>query len=121
VPAWRRLLAADGSPREDLATLQDLVATLLQAVPPARRPPLGFDTDLARALADPALLGDAALPPTHPALRAGRLIDRWGNPWLVHPLSGDLIQLRSAGPDGRLFTPDDLVAPNLPPPTEPDK
>ena len=68
-------------------------------------------TDLARALADPDLMGEAALPPTHPVLRDGRLVDRWGSPWLVHPLSSDVIQLRSAGPDRRLFTADDLVAP----------
>lgn len=109
--AGARLLAADGSPREDLAALLDLVDTLLQTVPVMQRPPLGFDTDLARALADPDLMGEAALPPTHPALRAGRLVDRWGSPWLVHPWSSDVIQLRSAGPDRRLFTADDLVAP----------
>lgn len=109
--AGARLLAADGSPREDLAALLDLVDTLLQTVPVMQRPPLGFDTDLARALADPDLMGEAALPANHPALRAGRLVDRWGSPWLVHPLSSDVIQLRSAGPDRRLFTADDLVAP----------
>lgn len=109
--AGARLLAADGSPREDLAALLDLVDALLQTVPVTQRPPLGFDTDLARALADPDLMGEAALPPTHPALRAGRLVDRWGSPWLVHPWSSDVIQLRSAGPDRRLFTADDLVAP----------
>lgn len=114
--AGARLLAADGSPREDLAALLDLVDTLLQTVPVMQRPPLGFDTDLARALADPDLMGEAALPPTHPVLRDGRLVDRWGSPWLVHPLSSDVIQLRSAGPDRRLFTADDLVAPPDPEP-----
>ncbi len=88
-----------------------MVANLLQSVPVNQRPPLGFDTDLARALSDPAWMGDAALPPTHPALREGRLIDRWGRPWLIHPQSADRIQVRSAGPDGKLFTADDLVAP----------
>ncbi len=114
--AWERLLAADGSGREDAFSLRELVDTLLQAVPVNQRPPLGFDTDLARGLVDVTMLGEAALPPTHPALRDGRLIDRWGNPWLVHPLSHDVIQLRSAGPDGRLFTADDLVSPAEVPP-----
>lgn len=109
--SWERLLVADGSPREDLAALADLTTNYLQAVPSARRPALGFNEDLARALTDRDTLGDAALPATHPALEKGQLIDRWGTPWQIHPLSADVIQLRSAGPDGRLYTTDDLVAP----------
>lgn len=115
------MLAADGSAREDLFALRELVDTLLQAVPVDQRPPLGFDSELVRALTAGNLLGDEAMPATHPALRGGRLIDRWGNPWLVHPLSHDVIQLRSAGPDGRLFTADDLVAPKeIPPEPNPE-
>ncbi len=109
--AWQRLLAADGSGREDLAILKELTDAFLQSVPVAQRPPLGFDTDLARILTNIDYLGEEALPTSHPSLRDGRLIDRWGSPWLVHPLSHDVVQLRSAGPDGRLFTADDLVAP----------
>jgi hypothetical protein len=109
--AWERLLAADGTPREDLAALADLTTNYLQAVPSTRRPALGFNEDLARALTDRDTLGDAALPTSHPALVGGRLIDRWGRPWQIHPLAADVIQLRSAGPDGRLYTPDDLFQP----------
>ncbi|MEZ0217381.1 MAG: hypothetical protein ACAH89_09625 [Rariglobus sp.] len=109
--SWERLLVAGGSPREDLAALADLTTNYLQAVPSARRPALGFNEDLARALTDRDTLGDAALPANHPALVGRRLVDRWGRPWQVHPLSADVLQLRSAGPDGRLYTPDDLVAP----------
>jgi hypothetical protein len=109
--SWERLLVTGGSPREDLAALADLTTNYLQAAPSARRPALGFNEDLARALTDRDTLGDAALPATHPALVGGQLIDRWGRPWQVHPLSADVLQLRSSGPDGRLYTPDDLVAP----------
>ncbi|MBC8040048.1 MAG: hypothetical protein H7Y06_05860 [Opitutaceae bacterium] len=109
--SWERLLVADGSPREDLAALADLTTNYLQAIPSARRPALGFNEDLARALTDRDTLGDAALPATHPALVKGQLIDRWGTPWQVHPLAADVLQLRSAGPDRRLYTADDLVAP----------
>jgi hypothetical protein len=109
--SWERLLVADGSPHEDLAALADLTANYLQAVPSASRPALGFNADLARALADRDTLGDAALPATHPALVNGQLIDRWGTPWQIHPLAADVLQLRSAGPDRRLYTADDLVTP----------
>ncbi len=116
--SWERLLVADGSPREDLAALVDLTTNYLQAVPSSRRPALGFNEDLARALVDRDALGDAALPANHPALIEGKLVDRWGRPWQVHPLSANVLQLRSAGPDGRLYTPDDLVAPPSPPGSE---
>ena len=109
--AWERLLAADGSPAEDLAALRDLVAGYLQSGLGAARRTIGFNEDLIPALTDPAALGEAALPADHPAIRDGRLLDRWGTPWQVHPLAGDLIQLRSAGPDRRLYTADDLVTP----------
>lgn len=111
VMAWERLLAADGSPREDLAALGDLVDGYLQSGLGNARRSIGFNEDLVPALTDSEALGDAALPPGHPAIREGRLIDRWGTPWQVHPLAKDLVQLRSAGPDRRLYTADDLVAP----------
>ncbi len=117
--AWERLLAADGSPAEDLAALGDLVTGYLQAGLGDARRTIGFNEDLIPALTDPSALGDSALPADHPAIRGGRLLDRWGTPWQVHPLAGNLIQLRSAGPDRRLYTADDLVAPNPPSPGEP--
>jgi hypothetical protein len=109
--AWERLLAADGSPGEDLAALGDLVAGYLHSGLGEARRGIGFNEDLVPALTDAAALGEAALPAGHPAIRAGRLIDRWGTPWQVHPLARDAIQIRSAGPDRRLYTRDDLVAP----------
>jgi hypothetical protein len=109
--SWERLLAVDGTPSEDLAALAGITINYLQSVPPLRRALLGFNEDLARALVDRDALGEAALPANHPALVAGKLVDRWGRPWQVHPLSVHIIQLRSAGPDGRLYTADDLVEP----------
>ena len=109
--AWERFLAADGSPAEDLAALGDLVSGCLQAGPGDRRRGIGFNEDLVPALIDAVALGEAALPADHPAIRDGRLIDRWGTPWQVHPVAADKIELRSAGPDRRLYTTDDLVAP----------
>ncbi|MBC8008492.1 MAG: hypothetical protein H7067_00160, partial [Burkholderiales bacterium] len=112
--AWERLLAADGSPREDLASIADLVTGYLQSGLGDARRTIGFNENLIPALTDRAALGDAALPTDHPSIREGRLIDRWGTPWQVHPLAADSIQLRSAGPDRRLYTDDDLVTPGAP-------
>ncbi len=39
----------------------------------------------------------------------GELIDRWGSPYFFHQLTRDLMEVRSAGPDGKLWTDDDLL------------
>jgi len=40
------------------------------------------------------------------------LVDRWDNPLHIHPISSDLLEIRSAGPDQKLFTEDDLLEPH---------
>lgn len=39
----------------------------------------------------------------------GELLDAWGHPYFFHAISGTRMEIRSAGPDGRLFTADDIV------------
>lgn len=112
IESWERLLARDGSPQEDRDALADLVTNYLQALPDSRRPPLGTNDEITRALTDRDALGDAALPDNHPGIIGGQLVDRWGNPWHFHQQSADLIEVRSAGPDGRLFTNDDIAPPS---------
>lgn len=109
--AREELLTLEGTAATDLSALADLTKTYLERPASPSRPPIGFNEDLARALTDREALGDSAIPPDHPILRDGQLIDRWGTPWQVHPLSADVIQLRSAGPDRKLYTADDLVTP----------
>ena len=47
-----------------------------------------------------------------PALNeAGQLIDRWGSPLIVHPVSTKVMEIRSAGPDQKAYTDDDLEWP----------
>lgn len=38
----------------------------------------------------------------------GELVDPWGTPYFFHQLSGDLMEIHSAGPDKVMGTPDDL-------------
>ena len=60
------------------------------------------------------LLGNNAkklvfFPRNHPSLNEdGVLLDRWGTPYYFHPLSAQLMDMRTAGPDGNLWTDDDL-------------
>jgi hypothetical protein len=109
---WERILAADGDARGDLRAAHELALDYLRSVPTAQldRQPWAENADLARALTDVEVLGLAALPKDHPALRVGRLIDRWGSPLLLHQVARDHVELRSAGPDRVPYTADDLVA-----------
>lgn len=40
---------------------------------------------------------------------SGELVDAWGTPLFFHQLSGTDTEVRSAGPDRKMWTPDDLV------------
>lgn len=39
----------------------------------------------------------------------GELVDNWGTPFFFHQLSGTEMEIHSAGPDRKMWTPDDLV------------
>jgi hypothetical protein len=106
--SWERLLARDGSPAEDREVLSEMITNLLQTVPLDHRPPLGTNDEITRALTNRESLGDATLPDTHPAIIAGQLVDRWGSSWFFHQQSSGVIEVRSAGPDRRLFSEDDV-------------
>ncbi len=105
------LHAASTAPRDDVRLVGAVLRNYLQSVRGGDAPPLGFNEEIVRALAGANPLGVAFLPPAHPAIDGqGRLCDRWGSPYHFHPLAVDAIEVRSAGPDRRLFTADDLVA-----------
>ena len=75
-----------------------------------RRYPIGGNEDLAAALRGENANRQAFLPAGHRAFdSSGRLVDRWGTPVFVHPLAAREIEFRSAGPDRKLFTGDDIA------------
>ena len=39
----------------------------------------------------------------------GELLDRYGSPYIFHPLKSDVMDLRSRGEDGQLWTADDVA------------
>lgn len=40
----------------------------------------------------------------------GELIDQWATPYFFHQNSADSMDVRSAGPDRKLYTPDDIIS-----------
>jgi hypothetical protein len=53
-------------------------------------------------------------PNKHPRLSSdGEILDFWGKAFFFHQISANQIEIRSSGPDRELYTPDDIVAPQL--------
>jgi hypothetical protein len=51
-------------------------------------------------------------PRKHPRIdAAGNLLDAWGKPFMFHPVSSQHLEIRSHGPDGEIFSSDDIVVP----------
>lgn len=99
-----------GTAADDVRILHEMVANFLAAVKEPYRPPLGINEDFAKAFTGGNRYGDIFLATNHPALNEhGQLIDRWGTPYHFHPRAADAIDVRSAGPDRKLFTEDDVM------------
>ena len=110
-PLAGTLNAATTPPAEDVQILHTLLRQYLRLLHHRQGLPIGNDSDLARALTGRNPMKLVILPADHPALGAdGRLRDRWGTPYFVHPRGNNAFEIRSAGPDRKLFTADDLVA-----------
>lgn len=72
--------------------------------------PVGLNKEIVRTLLGDNPRAAKFLDPATAKLNAqGELLDDWGHPYFFHALSGTVMEVRSAGPDGRVFTPDDLV------------
>lgn len=122
-PALRRLDPPPAAPRSPLADklnapgtdgAQD-VAVVFDLFAHYRERYGGFPTGEDNAAFVNALTGNnpqrlAFLDRSHPSINPrGELVDRWGKPFFFHLQSRESLEVRSAGPDGELYTADDLV------------
>lgn len=72
--------------------------------------PVGTNADITAALTGQNRLRLSLVPLDHPAInREGELCDRWGTPFFFHALSATRMEIRSAGPDGKMWNEDDAV------------
>ncbi len=72
--------------------------------------PTGTNAEITAALTGRNPLRLALVPSDHPAInRDGELCDRWGTPFFFHAESATRMDVRSAGPDRRMWTDDDVV------------
>ena len=72
--------------------------------------PVGTNAEIMKAVSGGNPRGATLGPPEGQTLNPqGELVDRWGSPYFFHQLSGTQMEIRSAGPDKKLYTDDDLV------------
>jgi hypothetical protein len=102
------LNSATGDVHSDLRILNAVFAAYRGAVRGGN--PVGENSEITAALTGKNRLGYAFIPASNPAISPkGELCDRWGTPLFFHQLSGERMEIRSAGPDRRLWTEDDEV------------
>ena len=98
---------SENPPEADLLFIQDVLKTYRAAF---RENPFGGENEeIVAGLTGRNARSLVLLPPDHPAIdEAGRLLDRWGTPYHFHPISREVMDVTSAGPDHQLFTEDDV-------------
>lgn len=107
-------LAKDlNSPSGDIRADLRIVAEVVDAFRtnfPRDGNPVGDNAEITAALTGRNQLRLALIPPAHPAVnRAGELCDRWGTPFFFHAESARKMEIRSAGPDRKMWSADDVV------------
>jgi hypothetical protein len=96
-------------PENDLTLLSRLMENSLLLLKSAANRPLSANEDWASLLRGQNAARERFLPDQHAALGdGGKLVDRWGTPLFFHALGGGRYELRSAGPDKKFWTADDL-------------
>jgi hypothetical protein len=102
------LNSPSGDIHADLRMLNDTFIALRGATRGLN--PTGENAEITAVLTGRNRLGFAFIPPDCGAIDAkGQLVDRWGTPYFFHQLSGEKMEIRSAGPDRELWTADDEV------------
>jgi hypothetical protein len=97
-----------GDIHEDLRTIEEIFRQYRSST--RQLNPVGENAEITAVLTGRNRLDFAFIPPNHPAINArGELCDRWGTPYFFHALSGTQMEIRSAGPDRKLWTADDEV------------
>jgi hypothetical protein len=107
------LNAPGSTAHDDIAIIEDLLGWYSRLV--RKGNPSGLNHDIVRQMqgANPAKL--AVLPRIFPGLTEdGEIADRWGTPYFFHCVSDRQIEIRSAGPDRKFWTEDDIATPEFP-------
>jgi hypothetical protein len=97
------------TPENDLTLMSHLMENSVLLLKSAAHRPLGGNEDWARFLLGKNAAHERFLPDNHQAVNnREQLVDRWGAPLFIHALGGGRYEIRSAGPDQKMWTADDL-------------
>lgn len=100
------------SPEGDIAIIQELL-TVYRRANGGSNPIGGSHEEIIEQMCGKNAKKLAVLPPDLHCINAeAQLLDRWGTPYFFHPLSGQVMEILSAGPDRQFWTEDD-IAPDL--------
>ncbi len=108
-PPLDRLNDPATSVTNDLKILRELFFNYQMLVKDSSGNPRGTHEEILRALQGRNRAHLVFVPTNHPAVKNGRLVDRWGSPYFFHALSGTSMEIRSAGPDRKIYTADDAL------------
>lgn len=98
-----------GSVQGDLGALAEVIGNFAMLVKGTDPLPLGANEELAAALRGKNAAALEFVSAGSAALNAqGQLVDRWGTPLFFHARARDRVDIRSAGPDGQMWTDDDI-------------
>lgn len=96
----------ESTPEEDLEMVHAVLGNFRRAF---HGNPVGENEEIFAALRGKNPKGIRFLPNSFPGLQeSGKVVDRWGTPWRFHALSGEEMEVLSAGPDCTFGTQDDL-------------
>ena len=102
------LHAPGGNVTADLRIVQAVLEAFRTSFPTEGNP-TGSNAEITAALAGANRLRLVLVPRGHPAINGdGELCDRWGTPYFFHSESRRRTTVRSAGPDRRMWTEDDV-------------
>jgi hypothetical protein len=103
------LNSPNGDIRADLRIVSDVIDAFRTNFPRDGNP-VGDNVEITAALTGKNKLGLQLISPRHPAInKAGELCDRWGTPFFFHAESAHKMEIRSAGPDRKMWNEDDVV------------
>ena len=98
----------EGTLQRDVAIVGSMIAAYRSNYA-GRGNPVGDNREITDTLLGRNPNGIIFLRAGHPAINAqGELCDRWGTPFHFHAESGRKMEVRSAGPDRKLWTADDV-------------
>ncbi len=95
--------------RADLRVVSDIIETFRTNFQKDGNP-VGTNAEITAVLVGQNKLRLSLIPADHPAInKSGELCDRWGTPFFFHAESANRMEIRSAGPDKKMWSPDDEV------------